>query len=340
MKRLSLSLIAIILAFALTACAGASGSSAAQPAESSASQEKPVTLKLGHLGTQGDAYYQGAEKFKELAESYSNGSITVEVYPNSELASGTDAVQGCQMGTIDIVLESSMTISNFVSNFGVLDLPFIFQSYEQAYKVLDGDVGQALEADAEAQGFKVLHYWNNGFRNISNGKRPINSVQDLKGLKIRVPNSEVYLKTFEILEAIPTPMNWSEVFSSLQLGAIDGQENPNGHMISYNLTEVQKYFTITNHIYTAEPLIMNLDRFNGLSAAQQEALLKAAKESGEFERTLREQRNNEDLQKIKDAGIEVTTPDLNAFKSAVQPVYAQYGTKYGDLLKRIQAITG
>lgn len=346
MKKVVSILLALVMVFALAACgnSNATSSTAAsapgqQESASVTPADKNVTLKMHHAGTDGDAYYQGAEKFAELANQYSDGTITIEIYPNSELASSANAVQGVQMGTIDIALESSMTEANFVDEMNVLNLPFLFTNYDKVWAVLDGEVGEILSQAAENAGFKLLYFWDNGFRNMSNNVRPVNSVADLSGLKIRVPENEVYIATWEALGAIPTPMAWSEVFSSLQLGTINGQENPNGHMKSYNLTEVQDYFAITNHVYTAEPLIINLDTFNSLSEKQQNALLKAAQEAGDFERELRQQINEETIEYIREAGVEVTTPDLAEFQSAVQPVYSKYADKYGDLLAKIQEIT-
>ena len=333
MKKFLSCFLALSMVLAMTACGDKQNSNSDNPSASAASGA--VTLKMHHAGTEGDAYYQGAEKFAELVNTYSDGTVTIEVYPNSELASGANAVQGVQMGTIDIALESSMTEANFINDMNVLNLPFLFSDYDQVYKVLDGQVGETLAASAEKAGFKMLYYWDNGFRNLSNNVRPINSVEDLKGLKIRVPENDVFIATWEALGAIPTPMAWSEVFSSLQLGTINGQENPNGHMKSYDLTEVQKYFTITNHVYTAEPLLMNLDKFQSLTESQQQAILRAAKEAGDFERELRKQINDETIQFIKDAGVEVTTPDLQPFKTAVQSVYDTYGSQFGDLLTEI-----
>lgn len=327
MKKVIAVCLMLTMILSMSACGG------------KATSESNVTLKMHHAGTEGDAYYQGAEKFAELVNQYSDGSVTIEVYPNSELASSSNAVQGVQMGTIDIALESSMTEANFISDMNVLNLPFLFSDYDQVYQILDGSIGEQIADSAETAGFKMLYYWDNGFRNLSNDVRPINGVEDLKGLKIRVPENDVFIATWEALGAIPTPMAWSEVFSSLQLGTIDGQENPNGHMKSYNLTEVQNYFTITNHVYTAEPLLMNLDKFNSLSENQQQAILKAAKEAGDFERELRQQINDETIQFIKDSGVEVTTPDLQQFKTAVKSVYDTYGAQFGNLLSEIQKIT-
>lgn len=341
-KRIFLVVFMIIAIVLLAGCSkeeGSSSSGQVSQAATAASEEKSYTLKFQHLGVEGDAYDLGAKRFKELAEEYSGGSLTIELYSNGELASGANAVQSVQMGTLDIVAESSMTEANFIPSFDVLNLPFLFENLDQVWAVLDGPLGEELKADAEASGFKVLCFWDNGFRNVSNNTRAINSVADVAGLKIRVPENSVFVDTWETLGAIPTPMAWSEVYSALQLGTIDGQENPNGHMQSYNLTEIQKYFAITNHVYTAEPVIMNLNVFNKLSDNQKEALMKAAAESATYEREQREKINDETLQWISDQGVEITYPDIDGFRDKVAPIYEEYGAKYSDLLSEIQAIT-
>ena len=338
MKK-ALCILSIVLAgFCFVGCAK-KAETASSTTKAAKTAEKKVTLKLQHPGVEGDAYFLGAEKFADLANQYSNGSLTIEVYPNGQLASGANAVQGVQMGTIDIAVESSMTEANFIPALNVLNLPFLFSNYEQVWKVLDGPVGKKLADEAEKAGFKMLCYWDNGFRNLSNNVRPIDTVADVKGLKIRVPENKVYVATWEALGAIPTPMAWSEVYSALQLGTVDGQENPNGHMQSYNLTEVQKYFAITNHVYTAEPIIMNLAKFNGLSENQQQALCKAAQESAIFERQKRSEINDQTLQWIQDQGTQISQPDLAGFKAAMDGVYQKFGSQHAELLKEIQEVT-
>lgn len=301
------------------------------------SADRTYKLKMHHPGGPNHPYTLGAEKFKELVEQKTNGTLKIDIFPNSELASGAKAIEGVQMGTIDIALESTMSMGNFVPEMGVLDLPFLFPDRAAAYKVLDGDIGADLSSKALSKGFKVLYYWDNGFRNISNSKRPINTPSDLKGLKIRVPESNVYISTFKALGAIPSPMAFSELFTALQLKTVDGQENPNGHMITYKLTEVQKYFSITNHIYTAEPLVIRNDLFSKLSEAQKTALLEAAKEAGDYQRELSASKEDEYLKLIKAAGLQVNSPNLKPFQDAVKEVYAQYEAKLGTYIKRIIA---
>ncbi len=195
--------------------------------------DEVFTLKMHHPGPTDHPYHKGAEMFKELAAKYSGGTILIDIFPNNELASGRQAVEAVQFGTIDIALESSMAVTNFERSFGVLDMPFLFPDRDVVYRALDGEVGAKLAKNLENADLKILYYWDNGFRNISNSKGPINAPADLRGLKIRVPESKVFIATFETLGAIPTPMAFNELFAALQLKTVDGQENPNGHMIAY-----------------------------------------------------------------------------------------------------------
>lgn len=300
--------------------------------EAVASQEN-YHLRMHHPGPPGHPYTLGANKFKELVERRSNEAIRIEIFPNQQLASGAKAIESVQFGTIDIAIESTMSLSNFVPEMGVINLPFLFEDRDDAYEALDGRLGDELKTLADNRGFKVLSYWDNGFRNISNSERPINSPQDLSGMKIRVPESEVFISTFESLGAIPTPMAFGELFTALQLHTVDGQENPSGHLIEYRLFEVQKYFSITNHIYTAEPILVNSNIYDTLPAEYQRILVDSAIEAGEYQRELSRERDDEYLMQILDEGIEVNTPDLQAFRNAVEPTYDRYEQRYEKLFE-------
>ncbi|MDR1731564.1 MAG: TRAP transporter substrate-binding protein [Synergistaceae bacterium] len=300
--------------------------------------ENTYSLKMHHPGPIGHPYHKGALEFKERVEKYSDGTIKIDIFPNNELASGRQAVEAVQFGTIDIALESSMAVTNFEKAFGVLDMPFLFPDRDVVYKVLDGEIGKTLAQKLENKNLQLLYFWDNGFRNISNSKRPINSAEDLKGLKIRVPESKVYIATFEALGAIPTPMAFSELFAALQLKTVDGQENPNGHMIAYKLYEVQPYFAITHHIYAAEPLLIRKDLFDGFSQVQKDAILKAAKEAGDIQRKLSTDVESDYLQQIREQKVTVTTPDPNAFRDAVKSVYESYAGDFGTIIEQILAV--
>ena len=231
-----------------------------------------------------------------------------------------------------------MSTENFIPETGVLNLPFLFENEEQAFAVLDGDCGHELEAAAEAKGFKILCWMDNGFRDISNSVKPITGPKDLKGLKIRVPESQVFIKTFETLGAIPTPMAVSEVFTAMQLKTVDGQENPTSIFINSKYNEVNSYYSVTHHIFTAEPLTMNLDKFNSLSPDDQKAVLDAAREAAVDQRKTAIDAAAAELQQIEEVGVSVNTiEDMSAFKAAVQPVYDTFENQYGTLIRKIQA---
>ena len=349
-------ILAAAMAAGLSACGGQTAqqstaaategtkqASEAAPAESQEKETAPagkaeVTLSLNHVGATTHPYQYGSERFAELVSEKTGGRIAVEVYPASQIASGAKSIEFVQMGTLDIALESTMSAENFVPEIGVLNLPFLFENADQAFTVLDGDVGDELRAAAEAKGFKILCWMYNGFRDISNSVKPITGPEDLKGLKIRVPESQVFLKTFETLGAVPTPMAVSEVFTAMQLKTVDGQENPSAIFVNNKYNEVNDYYSVTHHIFTAEPLIMSLDKFNSFSGDDQKALLEAAQEAAEYQRKLAIDSADQELQQIKDAGVNVNVvDDMSTFKTAVQPVYEAFKDQYGTLIEEIQA---
>lgn len=318
--------IIVVLLVALVAI----GSVAAQ----GDSEGGSVNLALNHVGATDHPYQAGAEKFAELVEVYSEGAITVDVFPASQIASGSKAIEFVQAGTLDIALESTMAFSNFVSEIGVLDLPFLFSSKQEAFKVIDGKIGDELERIAESKGFKVLGWWDNGYRSITSTRGPVATPADLAGLKIRTPESKVFLTTFETLGAIPTPMAVSEVFSALQLGTVDAAENSDSNNLKNKVIEVCPYYSVTKHIYTFEPLIMSTDKFESLSAEQQSAIMKAAAEAEVFQRETSVALDDKIMSAIRATdGVTVNVvEDLSEFQSASQPVYEAF-PQFKSLLK-------
>ena len=302
------------------------------------SQAYAASLSLNHVGATDHPYHSGSLQFAELVKQYSNGTITVDVFPASQIASGAKAIEFVQMGTLDIALESTMAFSNFVPEIGVLDMPFLFSSKEEAFKVLDGEVGKKLEEIAETHGFKIIGWWDNGFRSITSTKGSVAKPADLAGLKIRTPESAVFLTTFRTLGAIPTPMAVSEVFSSLQLGTVDASENSDSNNIMNKYTEVCPYYSVTKHIYTAEPMIMDKDGFDSFSPEEQAAILKAGKEAGDFQRAESLKLDATNMETIKASGVTFNiVDDVSEFQAACQPVYKEFEGKYGALLKMIEA---
>ncbi|MDR2588290.1 MAG: TRAP transporter substrate-binding protein [Spirochaetales bacterium] len=332
-KLLNVSVTLLVTALIFTGCskAASSGSGTASP------EQKAVTLSLNHVGAANHFYHGGALKFAELMKEASGGAVTVDVFPASQIASGAKAIEFVQMGTLDLALESTMALENFVPEAGILNLPFVFKTKKDAFRILDGDIGKELEKAAEAKGFKIIAWWDNGFRAISNSSRPVKRPQDVKGLKIRVPESKVFIETFQILGAVPTAMAVAEVFSALQLHTVDGQENTLANFINNKYAEVNKFVSDSRHIYTAEPLIMSLGKFNDFPKNIQDALLKAAQKAGEYERELSLQTDEKDIEAIKAAGVQVDNlTDINEWIAAVQPVYKSF-PQFDSLRQRIQA---
>jgi tripartite ATP-independent transporter DctP family solute receptor len=353
-KRIAIIVMALILSISTTACGGSQP--AATPAPAPAAPAAPtapaavpapattppaanaISLSLNHVGATDHPYQTGSLKFAELVQEYSGGSITVDVFPASQIASGAKSIEFVQMGTLDIALESTMAFSNFVPEIGVLDMPFLFSTKEEAFKVLDGEVGKKLEEISESKGFKVIGWWDNGFRSITSVKGSVAKPADLTGLKIRTPESKVFLTTFETFGAIPTPMAVSEVFSSLQLGTVDASENSDSNNINNKYTEVCPYYSVTKHIYTAEPLIMSTDRFNSFTPEQQDAILRAGKEAGEVQRNASLALDETNMETIRATGVTLNiVEDLSEFQEACQPVYAAFESDFGELLRMIDA---
>ncbi len=296
-----------------------------------------LEIKLAHVVNEKDAFHVAAEKFKELTEKYTNGAVTVAVFPNAKLGDERTLLERMKMGIVDMGIITTGPIINFVPSYGVIDLPFLFRDPSHAYKVLDGPVGQKLLADLESQGWKGLVFAERGFRNLTNSKRPVKKPEDIKGLKIRVMQNPVYVDSFKALGANAVPMAWTEVLTALQQGTVDGQENPLNVIMAFKLYETQKYLSITRHAYAPAAVIMSMNTWKKLSPAQQEAVKKAAQEAAKYERDWDNKMESQWLKELKAKGMVVDTPDLKRFREAVKPVYTEYTAKYGKkLIESIQ----
>lgn len=337
MRKKSIMLLVLVSVLITSLLAGCSSGS--KPAASNETTE-PITLKLGHTGVIDHYYQAGSEEFARLVNEKTNGQVTVEVYPSDQLGNQRSSVEGCQIGTQDMVLTSSMILANFDESIGVYDLPFLFPDRETAFKAMDGEVAKEIEKKFEEKGLVFLGWWENGFRHITNDVKPIKTPEDLKGLKLRTPESAVYIDTFTALGASATPISMGELFSALQLKTVDGQENPAGHVITQKFYEVQDHISLTGHFYTPEPLVMSKVVFDKMPANVQQALKEAGKEAGEFERKLSAELEQEYLEEIKATGMTITEPDIKAFQEAVKPVIEKYKPVYGEHLTTLLELSG
>ncbi|MGI6585589.1 MAG: TRAP transporter substrate-binding protein [Lutisporaceae bacterium] len=333
MHRFILIALSIIMVFSLTAC-GEKAAPAGKDSAASGSAE-PTVLKLGMTINEQDSFYVCAQKFAELVKERTNNAYNIELYPNSALGDERTMLESMQMGTLDAGIITSGPFVNFVQEFGVFDMPFLFPNNEAAYKVLDGEIGKEILAKLEAKDLKGLAYAERGFRNLTNSVRPVKTAADVAGLKIRVMENEVYIASFNALGVNTVPMAWTEALTALQQGTIQGQENPVNVIHAYKMWDSQKYVTMTRHAYAAAVITFSLERFNSLPEDVQKIFIDAAQEAAEYERAWVAENEADQIETLKSNGMEVIEdPDLDSFKAAVQSVYDKY-TQYSDYLKRI-----
>ncbi len=297
------------------------------------------TLKLGHIADAQNPYGQGADKFAELVKEKTKGAVEVQVFPSSQLGNQRDLIEGLTFGTVDMTLTSTAVFGNFVPEMGAFDLPFIFRDVEHAYKVMD-TVGMEVAKLAEKKGIMTLSIMENGVRHMTNSKRPIREPEDMKGLKMRVMEQPVYIEMMKALGASPTPMAFSELYTALQKGVIDGQENPLAHIYTSRFFEVQPYISLSAHTYSAEPLLISVSTWKKLPAEHQAALLEAATETRDWERALCRKLEGEFMEKILASGKSAINDDVNkpAFAQATKGTWKIFADKVKGGQEIIDAI--
>lgn len=278
-----------------------------------------TTIRLGVVTIPGSAQNICADKFKELLESKS-GDYEVKIYHSASLGTETEILQQIQMNTVQMGIITAGPFDVFVPEVRVINYPFLFDGYEQVDEVLDGPAGQELLKRLERVGFKGLAFSENGFRNLTNNKRPVHTVDDVKGLKIRVMESVLHKELWRMLGANPTPMGWP-IYTELQQGTIDGQENPLSVIWTYKLYEVQKYLSLTGHVYSAHIDVANLKWFEGLPAKDQQLIRECMVEAAKYERAWNRENEATFLADLKKAGMQVDEhPDLASFRAKVKGI--------------------
>lgn len=339
MKRF-LSILVVITLVAVLFSFGIAGCSKKVPSSTSSQSQpviKPKVIKLADVVTKKDSYNIAAEKIKEIVEKKTNGKIQVEIHPNGDLGDERTLIEGLQQGTIDMAITANAPVANFLPETSVLAMPFLFHSPDEAYYILDGPAGQKILTDMESIKIHGLAWAQNGFRDLSNSKRPVKTAANVKGLKIRLMQNPLYVDTFKELGANAVPMAWGDCLTALQEGTIDGQENPVTIFYHFKLWESQKYLTLDRHTYSAAPIMMSLKVWNSLTPQEQNIFTEAAIEGAKASRKFCNDNEAEQLKEIKDHGVQiVANPDIDSFQKAVEPVYKKYGPKFGDLLTQIQ----
>lgn len=320
---------------------GSSGSSgSSESAEPSKPKADPIHWKLGHTQPAGGPYQKAAELFSQLVAERSDGQLIIDTFPASQLGNGRDMVEGLQLNTIQIYTGTLSVTSNFAPKMGIYGLPYLFRDIDHAHKVIKGDIGKELAKELEAVGILNVAHWESGFRHFTNNIKPIKSADDLKGLKMRVLESEVFVELMQQFGATPVPMPVGELFSALEQKTVDGQENPLGQIVNLKFYEVQKYLTLDGHIYDVGAILISKAAFEALTPELQQIVLDAAAEASEYNQQLSFEAEQNYVDYLKENGMIVEeNPDLESFQKAVAPVYEKFGDKYGmDLIERIRAV--
>nr|WP_242057420.1 TRAP transporter substrate-binding protein [Pseudalkalibacillus hwajinpoensis] len=318
----------------LAAC-GNSGEKASSNGgdESASNGGESKVIKAGIGLNDQHPQYKGLLKFKEIVEEKTDGAITVETYHSGQLGDDRSMTEALQLGTQEVTVPSTAPLANFVPEFSVFDIPFLFPNEEVADTVLDGEVGQELLQKLESQNLVGLSYWENGFRDLTNSKRAVATMEDFDGLKIRTMENDLHLDAFKALGANPTPMAFTELFTALQQGTVDGQENPYATIYLQKFYEVQNHVSNTHHIYSPFVFLMSKSFYDGLTEDQQKIMKEAAVEAGKYERKLNREANDKYLQSLQDEGMEYTeiTPEAREeMVKAVAPVIDEYKGQIGE----------
>lgn len=356
-------LFGILLIVAMALVVACSSTPAAAPAAPTAAPSKPaaaapkaeapkaeapkykqMTARIGYVGEPGSMMDQDAKEFAKRVAEKSGGAITIQTFGSSQLGQQTEMNEQIQLGALEMGIPSSDMVA-IVEEFSIFDQPAIFADRDDVKKTVEGPVGEILAELAAKKDMIVMGYWENGFRVMTNNERPIRTPADLKGLKIRVPPNPVRVSMFELWGANPGPLSFSEVFSALQTGVFDGQENPYAQITSAKFYEVQKYLSETNHVYTPTYLAGSPSWLNSMDEATRNMLIETAVEVGDVSRERGIKMDSEGRDLVKKNGMEVNTDvDTKAFQDAAAKLTTDFEQKFGangtKLLEELKKSTG
>ncbi|NGM86206.1 DctP family TRAP transporter solute-binding subunit [Parapusillimonas sp. SGNA-6] len=298
-----------------------------------------TTLKLAYALSTNSHYGAGAEALAKSLDASTKGEFKIEHFPNSALGGEREVIEGLQLGTIDLAIVSTGATLNFVPKTGVFDIPFLFRDLAHARKVLDSDIGQQMLAEFPKRGLVALAWGEQGFRHLTNNVRPVATPADAKGLKIRTTENPIHIAAFRQLGILATPMAWPEVATALQQGTIDGQENPLSVIVSAKLSQLQKYLSLTAHVYGPALVLMSPNAYDALSKEDQEKFKAAGRDSALAMRNYVDAIEKSGVDELKKQGMQVNTVDHAAFVKAVEPVYPQYYKQFGkELVESIRSM--
>lgn len=304
-----------------------------------AAQAQERTIKFAFQNQKEHPQAQGAQKFADLVAAKTHGRITVKLFPGGTLGGDLQTVSALQGGTVEMTVLNAGILSAQTKEFGIYDFPFLFASPQEADAVTDGPFGKKLLDKLQSKNLVGLAYWELGFRNVTNSKRPITKAEDLVGLKIRVIQSPIYIDMFNALGANAVPMPFPELYTAMEQKAVDGQENPFSTILASKFSEVQKYLTITRHMYNPQAVIASKKFWDSLNAADQKAITEAMAEATVFQRSVSRSQADVALEDLKKAGMQVSEfspAELDKLRAKVKPVVEKHSEKVGtDTVKEV-----
>ncbi|MCH3915712.1 MAG: TRAP transporter substrate-binding protein DctP [Acidaminococcaceae bacterium] len=322
MKKMVKICTAIVMLLSLIVVSGCGKKDAAKPAAGKAGGK--YNIKFGSTGNAEHQYTIYGEFFKKKVEELTKGNVKVTIYPNNALGNEREMAEGTIMGTLEMCcVTSDGTLPSWVPETQILSIPYLFSSKKEAYAVLDTTLQKYLEPKFEAKGLMHLGFAELGFRHFTNNKKPIQKASDMEGLKIRVQEAPIWFALMKSLKATATPVPFSELYTALQQGMVDGQENPTGSIASSKFYEVQKYMCLDGHTYAAGSTIINKKFFESLPDEYKKAVIEAAKYATEMQRKDINGKEEKMLADMKAKGLQVTTVDIDSFKKATENLYKQ-----------------
>lgn len=331
MKKLLLGMALILLLSFIAAC-GSNDSSDAN-SESANGEDDPITFRIAGGSVGPDHSLTKTYNFlKEELEEKSDGRLQVELNVAGELGEDREIIEAMQMGQVHLAGPSPAALGGFDSSVVILDMPYLFTDRETAYEALDGEPGQMILDNLEEHGFKGLGYFENGFRNLTNNVKPVESIEDIQGLSLRTMENQTHIEAWKLLGANPTPMALGELYTALQQGTIDGQENPYGLIYANKFFEVQNYLTETKHVYAPNVMITNKDFYDELPSDLQEVISDAIDAATEYNRELAQEEEIEAKEALIDEGMEIyefSDEQMQEMQELTEPVYEMFEDEIG-----------
>ncbi len=336
-------IVSVILTLAMTAsllagCGGKKSEDDKKNTSDSGTETSEITLKFSHPDPEGSVLDRGVKAFKEDIEERSGGSIKVDIYPANQLGSLSEVIEGIQMGTVDMAFSNTSYVTSFCPEVGVFDMPFLIDDDEHAYAALDGDAGKELAGSLEENNIKVMSWWPMGFRDLTTTKdKKIESVDDFNGLTVRTMTNEIHQDLFLKLGANPVTIDWNELFTALQQGVCDAQENPINMIYNNNVYEVQHYLYNTEHAYAITVMMISPSIWNKLSDEQKTWMEESAKESTVTYRADYKKETETNLKKLtEECGMEYVELDKEELRAKVEDIYEEH-PELADMVEKVKS---